>query len=550
MATSQPNAILQHLRQSVLVPDAAGLTDGQLLEAFLGSRDEAAFGLLVRRHGPMVMGVCRRVLRNVHDAEDAFQATFLVLVKKAASIASRELLANWLYGVAYNTARRANVAVARRRARERQVLEMPEPEAAVANPWTELQPLLDQELSRLPDRYRVPIVLCYLEGKTRKEAARQLGCPEGTVAGRLVRARAMLARRLARHGLVLSSGSLAVLLSQEASACVSTSVASDTIKAATLFAAGEAAAAGVIPANVFALTKGVRRSMLMTKLTIATVVLSIVACVGLGIGGYAFWTQAADGAGFGNDADLPARPAAPSEGGKPVKGIVASAVVVEKPARGSTSFELQFRLKNVSGKPITVCDYPGHQPLHVLWTGPDGKRLKSKHYDWLAYVDLVALRKDNFAVIPPGGMRLIRPEILFYPPTTKEPFANLLNIAQVGKHRVTVSFTSNQDGKEFGLRDVWTGTVVANEVTFSVKEGGPVGNALPEKDGPAKRLKLTPFASAAAWSWPTASMRGHARERRNSPLPSVSGTAIRSPSPGCGNAGKGRTGCPSRHVRS
>ncbi|MBI1914878.1 MAG: sigma-70 family RNA polymerase sigma factor [Planctomycetes bacterium] len=493
MATSRTNVVLEHLRRSVLLPGAEGLTDRQLLESFLSHREEAAFEVIVRRHGPMVMGVCRRVLRNRHDAEDAFQATFLVLVRKAASIASRELLANWLYGVAYNTARRAKAAAARRRVRERQVTQMPEPEAVEECHGTDLQPLLDQELSRLPDRFRIPIVLCYLEGKTRREVARQLGWPEGTVAGRLARARAMLARRLARHGLVLSGGSLAVLLSQESAACALPSVAPATIKAATLLAAGEAVATGAIPANVLALTKGVLRAMLMSKLPIATVVLSVLACVGLGIGGHAFRTQAAEETGSRNDTGLAAQQEATAqpEGGKPVNGLVASAVVVEKPARGSTAFELRFRLKNVSGKPITVCDYLGHQPLKVLWTGPDGKRLKSKHYDCLAHAKLVALRKDNFAVIPPGGMRLIRPEILFYPPTTKEPFAELLNIAQVGKHRVTVSFTNNQDGKEFGLRDVWTGTVVANEVTFSVKEAGIIGNAPPEKDGTAKGLKLT-----------------------------------------------------------
>ena len=154
------------------------------------SKDEAAFEALVRRHGPMVLGVCRRVLRNHHDAEDAFQATFLVLVRKAASIVPREMVANWLYGVAYRTALKARSMIARQRVRERQVTEMPEPEAAEPDDcWRDLQPLLDQELSRLPDKYRVPIVLCDLEGKTGKEAARQLGWPEGTVASRLARGR-------------------------------------------------------------------------------------------------------------------------------------------------------------------------------------------------------------------------------------------------------------------------------------------------------------------------------------------------------------------------
>src|SRR5205807_2821853 len=137
-------------------------------------------------------GVCRRVLRTEHDAEDAFQATFLVLVRKAAAIATRELLANWLYGVAYNTARKARAVSARRRQHEQQVADLPEPQAVPPSPWNDLRPLLDQELHLLPDRYRAPIVLCDLEGKTHKEAAAQLGCPVGTVSGRLARARAGL----------------------------------------------------------------------------------------------------------------------------------------------------------------------------------------------------------------------------------------------------------------------------------------------------------------------------------------------------------------------
>ena len=130
MATSQTSEIIHHLRRAVLLLDGAGLTNGQLLENYLGRRDESALAALVRRHGPMVWGVCRRLLRNYHDAEDAFQATFLVFVRKAASIASPELLANWLYGVAHQTALKARATAARRKARERQETEMPEPAVA------------------------------------------------------------------------------------------------------------------------------------------------------------------------------------------------------------------------------------------------------------------------------------------------------------------------------------------------------------------------------------------------------------------------------------
>jgi len=129
MANNQMSEVLQHLRRAALLRDGAGLTDGQLLEDYLRRREEAALAALVRRHGPMVWGVCRRVLRNYHDAEDAFQATFLVLVRKAASVVPREMVVNWLYGVAHQTALKARATTAKRGTRERQVTQMPEPAA-------------------------------------------------------------------------------------------------------------------------------------------------------------------------------------------------------------------------------------------------------------------------------------------------------------------------------------------------------------------------------------------------------------------------------------
>jgi RNA polymerase sigma factor (sigma-70 family) len=285
MATSQMSWVIQHLRRTVLLRDGAGLTDGQLLDDYISRRDEPALAALVHRHGPMVWGVCRRVLRNCHDAEDAFQATFLVFVRKAASIATRELVGNWLYGVAHQTALKARATAARRKERERQVTDMPEPAVTEQGQWHDLQPLLDEELSRLPDKYRSVLVLCDLEGKTRKEVAHQLDCPQGTVAGRLSRARVMLAKRLAQRGVVLSGGALAAVLSQNvASASVPPSVVSSTIKAANAFAAGQAAASGVISAKAVALTRGVLKTMLLTKLKIATAVLLVLSLAGLGVG--------------------------------------------------------------------------------------------------------------------------------------------------------------------------------------------------------------------------------------------------------------------------
>jgi RNA polymerase sigma factor (sigma-70 family) len=283
MATSQLSEVIAHLRRAVLLRDGAGLTDGQLLGEYLSRRDEGALAALVKRHGPMVWGVCRRLLRNYHDAEDAFQATFLVLVRKAASIASRELLANWLYGVAHQTALKARASAAKKRGRERQVMEVPEPAASEPELWNDLQPLLDQELSRLPDSYRIAIVLCDLEGKTRKAAARQLHVPEGTLAARVARGRVMLAKRLARHGLAVSGGALGATLTQNgASAGMPAAVVSNTIKAACLFAAGPAVATSVISPQVAALTEGVLKSMLLSKLKVAVVILLALGALAIG----------------------------------------------------------------------------------------------------------------------------------------------------------------------------------------------------------------------------------------------------------------------------
>jgi RNA polymerase sigma factor (sigma-70 family) len=275
MPIDQPGGVLRQLRRAALLPDGAGMTDGQLLECFVLRRDEAAFEALVRRHGPMVLAVCRRVVHNYHDAEDAFQATFLVLACKAAGIARRELVGNWLYGVAYRTALDARSATLRRRGRQNLLSTIAEPDTT--DLWRELRPILDQELNRLPDKYRVPVVLCDLEGRTRRSVARQLGIPTGTLSGRLTTARRTLARRLARRGLVLSTAGATATLSREAaSACVPAPLRGSTVQAATSIAAGEAATT-VVSAKVAALTEQAGKAMFLTTSKIATALVLLLA---------------------------------------------------------------------------------------------------------------------------------------------------------------------------------------------------------------------------------------------------------------------------------
>jgi RNA polymerase sigma factor (sigma-70 family) len=286
MSDDRLSGVLRHLGGAALLCDGGLLTDGQLLERFLRDRDQAAFEALVRRYGPMVLGVCRRLLGDPHDADDAFQTTFLVLVYKAASVMPRELVGHWLYGVAHRTALKARRLALRRRAREKQVARMPQREVIDPEPVHDLRALLDQELSRLPEAYRVPVVLCELGGKTKNEVAQQLGVPEGTVSSRLARGRGLLQKRLARHGTALTAAAMALALSEAASAVVPAERVRSTIKIGLLVATDRAAAASVPAA---CLLTAVLREILIAKLRKAAVVLLVLALVGLAAGALARW---------------------------------------------------------------------------------------------------------------------------------------------------------------------------------------------------------------------------------------------------------------------
>jgi RNA polymerase sigma factor (sigma-70 family) len=276
MRTDRLRDALGQLRAALAPPEA----DGQLLARFLASRDECAFAALVRRHGPMVLGVCRRVLRHVQDAEDAFQATFLVLARKAASVRKRNAVGSWLYAVACRTARRLRDVRAQRWAREQQVGTMPHPQTGPSEPQ-DWRPLLDEALSRLAERHRAPVVLCDLQGLSRREAARQLGLAHRTLSRRLVKGRTLLAQRLSRRGVTLSGGALAVLLS-EGAACaqVPRALALATAKAASLVAAGQLAA---VATPVAALTMGVLRAMWIAKVKVVVAAVFAVAALGAGV---------------------------------------------------------------------------------------------------------------------------------------------------------------------------------------------------------------------------------------------------------------------------
>jgi RNA polymerase sigma factor (sigma-70 family) len=250
-------------RHSSVLPrrNDSPVPDGQLLQRYVTTRDESAFAGLVERYGRLVFGVCLRVLRHSQDAEDAFQATFLVLARRAATLDGQGPLGNWLHAVAYRTAIKARQTAARRHAREMQVVNMSTVLSSEEREWSDLRPVLDQELNQLPVKYRAPLVLCYLEGKTQEQAARELGWPTGSMSRRMNRARDLLQERLARRGLALSTGLLFLLIAKNAGAAVvSPTLAGMTAKAAFAFVGGAVGLETAISGEVASLAEEVLRT--------------------------------------------------------------------------------------------------------------------------------------------------------------------------------------------------------------------------------------------------------------------------------------------------
>jgi RNA polymerase sigma factor (sigma-70 family) len=275
MLETKLETVVRHIRTVAASSSVGERTDRELLLAFTSHGEQSAFAALVQRHGPMVLRVCRRVLRQEQDAEDAFQATFFVLAARSSTVRKSEALASWLHGVAHRVALRARRDAGRRRAREREGgamsgrLEKREPE------WAEIQTALDEEVQALPERWRAPFVLCFLEGRCRAEAARELGVKEGTIWSRLSHARKLLHEKLVHRGITLPAVLAAAALSAEAAHAVPARLARSTIQAAL--------AAGLAPGRAAALAKGVIETMSMIQkkplvVFFATAALVAIAC--------------------------------------------------------------------------------------------------------------------------------------------------------------------------------------------------------------------------------------------------------------------------------
>ncbi len=366
-----------------------GMTDAQLLDRFLNERDESAFAFLVARHGPLVRAVCRGVLRNPGDAEDAFQATFLVLFRKASGLRSAGSLGSWLYRVAYRIAIRANASSSRRRERSIEDNAMAAEAAAPSEDRPldrEHLPIIHAEIDRLPERYRAPIALCYLEGLTYEQAAHQLGWPIGTVGSRIARARELLRSRLARRGVTATTAALSALLAAEA-----TAAPAGWIEAAVRVAFRPdaavigAKAAGTVPAAV-ALGEGLLRRMLMIRLIQMTSFLAVAATLGM-----LAWVSVDDSReGKPRDAGTPvARPAGPADAGK---------ALADRPGR----VILRGRVLTPDGQPAAGASIYAGQPNRgwivapMTRTGDDG-RFELDPEQWF---------RENAASEPFGTLRI------------------------------------------------------------------------------------------------------------------------------------------------
>jgi RNA polymerase sigma factor (sigma-70 family) len=403
MATTQLNTLLRHVQMQTADPRVAPGTDWQLLEDFAARRDETAFTTLVARHGPMVLRVCRRVLGHEQDAEDAFQATFLVLARNTGAIRKRETVANWLHGVAYRTAMKAKRTAARRRNHEARH-RPPSPQPAASPTWAEVQGVLDEEIQRLPEPFRAAFVLCVMEGKTAPEAAVELACKVGTVSSRLTRARRHLQQRLARRGISLAALLAALSLTEPAGqAAMPARLAQAAIRSG-LLAAADPSASGMIPPRVAALAAGVTQAMFWTKSRIASLLILIAALFAAG---------AAVAARQEPGARKPEEPA-------PKPQAVVRPQAATRADNGKETVTYSGRVIGPDGRPVAVAELhlglawfhsrrPSPSPAGVT-TGADGRfRFTVPKVKFGDQGTTVAATAANYGVawvdVPPGGKK-------------------------------------------------------------------------------------------------------------------------------------------------
>lgn len=349
-------------------PAPTRLPDGELLERFIQRQDEDAFAALMRSHGPMVLGVCRRILRNEAEVEDAFQATFLVLIKKAAAVQPRHRVGNWLYGVACTTALKARAMSMKRKTKEQQAVQS---HKSASEDNEEMLDQLDQELRQLPDIYRTVIVLCELEGRTIKQVAEELGCPAGTISARLARGRRLLAERLTRSGRAITATTVGALLSQ---AAVQANMPAHLLKAL------------VVSPQVQALAQGVMRTMLLTKLQAMSVALLLVILLGSAVTG-----AAAPENVIGGPAQV--SPVQPLQPRKAANFVYAALFLPDGKRIVVSEGEDQVRIYDVATNKPGSSFKGATKSVRTLALSPDGKMLAGECNDGNVYVWEVATQK-------------------------------------------------------------------------------------------------------------------------------------------------------------
>jgi RNA polymerase sigma factor (sigma-70 family) len=396
MAKIRLDTLLGYLRRLRTTEQAGAASDGLLLKQLAIRQDETALICLMQRHSPLVWGVCQRVLQNEQEAEDAFQATFLVLLRKARSLDGRGSIGPWLHTVAYHLALKARTKVARRRAQERQVQAMRGSEPT-AEAWPELGPVLDEEVKRLPEKYRGPLVLCYLEGKTNEEAARELGRPLGSMSRHLARGLELLRERLLHRGQTFSSVGLAALLTANAAPAAPAAVMQETFTTAIGFVAGKTAV-GETAASATALAEGMLKTMFITKLKLAALAALLLAMAGTGVGLFLHRALgesplAKDQAAAGEEPSADARPARKDRAAADAYGDPLPARALAR--LGTWRFRHEGSINSVAfapdGKALASASSDGIR----LWQLATGRELRRFHLDQRSTLGAIAISPDG-----------------------------------------------------------------------------------------------------------------------------------------------------------
>jgi RNA polymerase sigma factor (sigma-70 family) len=491
MADSRLHPILKYLRQVLGAAAGGGVSDADLLRRFVAERDEAAFELLLWRHAAMVLHVCRHVLGDADAAEDAFQATFLVFVRKAGSISRREALGSWLYRVAYRIALKARQQVRKRTPTAAVLDQVQAPAESDDSEQRELRRILCEEVDRLPAKYRAPIVACFFEGKTHEEAALQLGWPRGTVAGRVARARELLRRRLLRRGVTLTAPAFVAALSVRTAQAALARLVDSLIQIRRLLAAGQAASAVVSP-HVAALAEGVLQAMLWTRVKIVVAVLLL---AGVGGTGAALWARQRGTVEPPNKSAAPVQ--APSGGSVEIKDEARALPREEvRPPEEAAQLARNMALSRVNLKKLALAmhnynDVYTHLPLAATMS-KDGKALLSWRVQLLPFLGEQALynqfKHDEPWDSPHNKKLLAKMPAVYAPPgvQTRRPYSTYYQVF------VSTGFGAGAPGMGGSMSGA-SGSAMPGGSAMPSAPGGMPGGAKPPGGGAPGRPSAGPM---------------------------------------------------------